>query len=29
MRERWLVAGEVSDSAIYGLLRTDPRPSGG
>jgi [ribosomal protein S5]-alanine N-acetyltransferase len=26
MRERWFVAGEVSDSAIYGLLRSDPRP---
>jgi RimJ/RimL family protein N-acetyltransferase len=34
LRERWIVAGEVSDSALYGLLRaewraapqTDPRP---
>ncbi len=24
LRARWLVAGEVSDSAIYGLLRDDP-----
>src|SRR4051812_15397025 len=23
LRERWVVAGEVSDSAIYGLLRTE------
>jgi [ribosomal protein S5]-alanine N-acetyltransferase len=23
LRERWIVAGEVSDSAMYGLLRTD------
>jgi ribosomal-protein-alanine N-acetyltransferase len=23
LRERWIVAGEVSDSALYGLLRSD------
>ncbi len=27
LRERWIVAGEVSDSALYGLLRRDWRPS--
>ncbi len=27
LRERWLVADEVSDSAIYGLLRSDPQPT--
>lgn len=27
LRERWIVAGEVSDTAIYGLLRSDwPAP---
>ena len=26
LRDRWLVAGEVSDTAFYGLLATDPRP---
>lgn len=26
LRERWIVDGEVSDSAIYGLLRKDWRP---
>ena len=25
LRERWIVDGEISDSAIYGLLRTDRR----
>lgn len=25
LRERWIVAGEVSDSALYGLLRSDWR----
>ena len=25
LRERWIVDGEISDGAIYGLLRTDPR----
>lgn len=28
LRERWIVAGEVSDSALYGLLRRDRRPRG-
>jgi RimJ/RimL family protein N-acetyltransferase len=23
LRERWIVAGEVSDSGLYGLLRSD------
>lgn len=23
LRERWIVAGEISDSALYGLLRRD------
>ena len=23
LRERWIVAGEVSDSALYGLLRAE------
>jgi RimJ/RimL family protein N-acetyltransferase len=23
LRERWIVAGEVSDSGMYGLLRRD------
>lgn len=27
LRERWMVGGEVSDSAIYGLLQTDRRPA--
>lgn len=27
LRERWIVAGEVSDSALYGLLASDPRPA--
>ena len=25
LRERWLVGDEVSDSALYGLLASDPR----
>jgi RimJ/RimL family protein N-acetyltransferase len=25
LRERWIVDGDISDSAIYGLLRTDRR----
>lgn len=25
LRERWVVGGEVSDSALYGLLKTDRR----
>lgn len=28
LRERWIVAGEVSDSALYGLLRRDWRAAG-
>ena len=28
LRERWIVAGEVSDSALYGLLRADWRSRG-
>jgi RimJ/RimL family protein N-acetyltransferase len=27
-RERWIVAGEVSDAAMYGLLRSEWRPTG-
>lgn len=27
LRERWIVAGEVSDSAVYGLLRRDWKPT--
>jgi ribosomal-protein-alanine N-acetyltransferase len=27
LRERWIVAGEVSDTALYGLLRSDWHPS--
>lgn len=26
LRCRWRIAGEVQDSVLYGLLRTDPRP---
>ena len=26
LRERWIVAGEVSDTALYGLLRSDWHP---
>ena len=26
LRERWIVAGEVSDSDLYGLLGTEWRP---
>jgi RimJ/RimL family protein N-acetyltransferase len=29
LRERWIVDGEVSDSGLYGLLRSDWRPQGG
>jgi [ribosomal protein S5]-alanine N-acetyltransferase len=28
LRERWQVGGEVSDSALYGLLRPDFKPAG-
>lgn len=28
LRERWIVAGEVSDSALYGLLASDWRAAG-
>ncbi|PLZ04065.1 N-acetyltransferase [Burkholderia sp. WAC0059] len=27
LRERWIIGDEVSDSALYGLLRSDPRPA--
>jgi [ribosomal protein S5]-alanine N-acetyltransferase len=27
LRERWIVAGEVSDSALYGLLASERKPS--
>lgn len=26
LRERWIVGDEVTDSALYGLLRSDRRP---
>jgi RimJ/RimL family protein N-acetyltransferase len=26
LRERWIIDGEISDGAIYGLLRSDRRP---
>ena len=29
LRERWIVAGEVSDTALYGLLRRDWRSTAG
>jgi ribosomal-protein-alanine N-acetyltransferase len=29
LRERWIVGGEVSDSALYGLLRSDTRANAG
>lgn len=28
LRERWIVSGEVSDTALYGLLRREFRPEG-
>ena len=28
LRERWIVAGEVSDTALYGLIRSDWHPGG-